>query len=179
MCYKKKLASYEVVQNKTQNLQALANSLMQHVVNNMGLFSINSKKKIIFNQLIDKLNSIKGDKLSKDALVWLLKNFISVAIMNRYDKKAGETHSAKAFINLLNDPEYGALKELLFSKQVIVNYDDLFGIPFCTSKCQHLLASADYQQELYQSFGLIENKKNRINHPLDSVMEKIVFKPSP
>lgn len=178
------LAQYEAAESQTEqqvakaaamkSLQALAITFMHNVKSNMGKFSKNSNKAIIFTQLIDKLDEKNINELSEEKIVWLLKNFISVAMMNRYDKKGGKTHSGKACLNLLNDPNYKPLKALLFSQSSQTDnlmYDHLFNAD------KKLLTSARYQQSLYSAFGLAKNHKNIPSDKLDSAMREFVYKP--
>lgn len=156
-----------------KNLQTLTRTLMENVSNSMGRFSKNSSKKIILTQLIKKLKGRKENELSKEAVVWLLKNFISVVIRNRYDKKGKETHSSKACLKLLNDPHYKSLKDLLFSKQSSLVREDLFNL--LDNGDPVLLTSARYQQSLYNAFGITKTDKHISNDTLDSVMRGFVY----
>ena len=176
---KNKLLQQQLTQYKQaaamKNLQALTSTLMKNVTNSMGRFSNDSKKKVIFTQLINKLEGKDVNELRESDLVWLLKNFISVAMMNRYDKKGGETHSGKACLNLLNDPHYESLKDLLFSKQASLVREDLFNLS--NNGDPVLLTSARYQQSLYNAFGLTKTNKSIPSEQLDSVTREFVYTP--
>lgn len=160
-----------------KDLQALAIMFMHNVKNNMGRFSKNSKKAVIFTQLINQLEGKNANELREDDLAFLLKRFIGVAMMNRHDKKGGETHSGKTCLSLLNDSNYKPLKSLLFSKQDSLVRDDLLALfKLSNNNDQKFLTSARYQQSLYNVFGLAKNYKNIPNDKLDLVMQEFVHK---
>lgn len=186
------LARYQLAENQREehvaredkvavikNLQALTSTLMKNVTNNMGRFAKNSKKTVIFTQLINKLDGKNANELSENDLFWMLKNFIGVAIMNRYDKKGGQTHSGKTCLNLLNDPNYKPLKILLFSQSSQTDglqYQHLLNLLNAVEQ-PLLLTSARYQRSLYNAFGLTKKNKNIPSEQLDLVMRAFVYKP--
>ncbi len=160
-------------------LKTLANAFMKSVSHKMGWFSAHSEKKIIFTQLINTLN--EGES-SKVVISWLLKNFINVALMNRYDKKGGETHSGKACLALLNKPEYALVKAFLFSKpyEEESSYNDLL---FSTDESHQTntgqrLTSSCYQGQLYSAFGLFKNVKTIPQEKRDLAKQRLVYYPS-
>ncbi|BBB15120.1 uncharacterized protein RVIR1_06190 [Candidatus Rickettsiella viridis] len=186
------LAQYQLAENQREehvaredkvavikNLQALTSMFMKNVTNNMGRFAKNSKKAAIFTQLINKLDGKNANELSENDLFWMLKNFIGVAIMNRYDKKGGQTHSGKACLNLLNDPNYKPLKTLLFSQSSQIDdlqYQHLLSL-FNATEQPSLLTSARHRQSLYNAFGLTRNNKNILSAQLDLAMREFLYKP--
>lgn len=161
-----------------KNLQELTSTFMHNVKNSMGRFSKNSKKEIIFTQLIKKLDGKNANELRENDLLWILKNFIGVAMMNRYDKKGGQTHSGKACLNLLNDPNYKPLKILLFSQSFQtgdLQRPHLLNL-LCAVEQPTLLTSARYKQSLYNAFGLSKKGKNIPSEQSDLVMREFVYK---
>ena len=160
-----------------EELKQLAKNYMQHVETHMGWLNANSPKKTLFAQL---RNALKTEEMREDSLSWLLKNFIGIALMNRYDKKGGETHSGKACLTLLNKPEYAELKKILFAnaKDKLL-YEDLFLLVNGNmSLCNKLLSSSRCQGSLYRSFGITKDNKKIAPEKLDVAKKRFVYEPS-
>jgi hypothetical protein len=169
-------AEQEKLQSKIsrENLKNLAKGFMDSVTNHMGWFAATSRKKIILLQLKNKLSTLTEEELYSPALVWLLKNFISVALMNRYHKKEGETHSGKACLGLLNAAQYRELKELLFtSVQRSLVYQDL-PLRNAMGAQVKMLSSAHYKGAMYSSFG-IANTKRIAKEKLNLALQDLVY----
>jgi hypothetical protein len=160
-------------------LKKLAIDFMETVKKNMGWFYRDSKKEILFTQLITKLNEVEA---SRQEMVWLLKNFIRTALMNRYDQR-GETHSGRACLNLLNTQYASSLKKLLFPNiEKPLHYSHLFfseeGTKNDNKNTGKLLSSARYQGSLYSAFGMTKNTKTASTEKLNSALKAFVYQPS-
>lgn len=102
----------QVVMLRNENntlLISLAQCFMRAVINQMGWAAAKSQKKSILIALQQKTQTVA---MSSEQLVYLLKNFIRVCLMNRYYSK-GETHTAKACLIYLQSQKYQPLARLL------------------------------------------------------------------
>ncbi|WP_339051331.1 hypothetical protein [Rickettsiella endosymbiont of Xylota segnis] len=136
------------LQNDKQTL-LLANQtrcFMQDVINQMGWFANKSQKKNILLALQQKA---QAHEINTEQQRYLLINFISVSLMNRYYSKA-ETHTAKACLSYLRKPEYQSLTGLL-KIRCTIHYKDLLDL---VSKNRYKF----YQKESSRKSQFDENK---------------------
>lgn len=153
---------FDVQLNKNTWLFYFAKGFMHAVIQKMGWRASYSQKQNIMLGL-QQLNAAEIE-LTDDHIRNLLKNFISVSLMNRYAFNEGPTHSAKACVHALNLPQYQPLNRLLFFHTAKIDYNGLL-----TWVAGHQIAhkqiytSAKYQKNLYRFYQREDNKKNQIN----------------
>jgi hypothetical protein len=158
--------------NKTL-LTNLAQSFMQCVINQMGWLAGKSQKKKILLALQQKTQT---GKISAEQLTYLLKNFISVSLMNRYYFKA-ETHTAKACLARLSLPRYQSLAALLeIGKNV--QYQGLLDLVSDSETKKEYFISAKYKKNLYDFYQKENSKENQLaDDKLSLAMQRIVYVP--
>lgn len=144
---------------------------MQVVINQMGWFANKSKKK---NILLALQKKVQVHETNASQLRYLLKNFISVGLMNRYYFKA-ETHTAKACLHCLSLPEYQSLTGLLEIDNSI-HYKDLLGLVSDSDTKKEYFTSAKYKNNLYSFYQEGGSKKYRIDkNKLNLATHQIIF----
>lgn len=123
------------------------------------------------------LNTIRFGNNSLDKqLTFLLKNFISVSLMNRYYFK-GETHTAKASLSCLNSPQYQSLA-LLLQVDKNAQYQDLLGLVSDSDAKKEYFISAKYKKNLYRFYQKPDSKKIQLsNDKFSLAMQRIVYMP--
>lgn len=102
--------------------------------------------------------------ISVDNMVFLLKNFISVCLMNRYYQTSDVTDSAKTCLSLLRHPAYQQLTASLFPKPGEIIYQDLLNLvagDVGASK-QRRFYLAKYQKNLYYFYTVGSRSKNKL-----------------
>ncbi|WP_342228177.1 hypothetical protein [Rickettsiella endosymbiont of Rhagonycha lignosa] len=135
------------LQNDKQTL-LLANQthrFMHAVINQMGWFANISQKKKILQALQEKM---QAHQINTEQLKYLLINFISVSLINRFYSNT-ETHTAKACLSYLNDPEYQSLAGF-FEMGYPIQYKDLLDL---VSKNRYKF----YQKESSREYQFDEN----------------------
>lgn len=140
----------------------LANHFMQTVIDHMGWFAHRSVKKNILLTLQQGFE--QAEVANVDNIVCLLKNFISVCLMNRYPQTNCETDSAKACLSLLRHPAYQKLTACLFPQRGEIKYKDLLSLvagDIDPSKQRYFYA-AKYQKNLYHFYTVGRRHKNKL-----------------
>ncbi len=141
------MSEIKLQQDKQILLINLVQCFMQTVINQMGWSADKSQKKKILLVLQQKTQT---DGLSAEQLTYLLKNFISVSLMNRYYFK-GETHTAKACLSGLSSPQYQSLATLLKLGNNI-QYQDLLDLVSGSETRKEYFTSVKYKMNLYRFY---------------------------
>ena len=151
----------------------LAQCFMQAVINQMGWFADKSQKKKILVALQQK---IQTGEMNAEQLTYLLKNFITITLMNRYYFK-GETHTAKACLICLKFPEYQRLTGLLNVGKNI-QYQDLLDLVSESETKKEYFISAKYKKNLYRFYQEEDaTKKQLADDKLSLATQQIVYAP--
>lgn len=163
------------LENTKQTL-LLANQtrcFMQAVINQMGWFANKSQKKNILLALQQKA---QAHEINTEQQRYLLINFISVSLMNRYYSKA-ETHTAKACLSYLHKPEYQSLTGLLKIENIL-QYKDLLGLVSDNETKKEYLTSAKYKNNLYKFYQEEASKKHQIDeNKLNLATQQVIYQP--
>lgn len=154
-------------------LISLALCFMLDVILQMGWSADKSQKKKILTGLQQKTQL---NEMNTEQLTFLLKNFISVSLMNRYYFK-GETHTAKACLICLQLPQYNSLARLLNVGDNI-QYQDLLGLVSDSEAKKEYFISAKYKKNLYRFYQKPDSKKIQLsNDKFSLAMQRIVYMP--
>ena len=146
-------------------------ALMQTVIQQMGWFANKSQKKNILLALQQKTleEGINGEQLS-----YLLKNFISVCLMNRHYFN-NETHSAKACLLNLNLPFYQPLAKLLRLPNNSQQANLLDLVSNNEVKKSHYI-SAKYKKNLYRFYQNANTGKNQLSESrLNLATQQVIY----
>lgn len=155
-------------------LISLAQCFMQDVILQMGWSADKSQKKKILTGLQQKTQL---NEMNTEQLTFLLKNFISVSLMNRYYFK-GETHTAKACLSCLNSPQYQSLA-LLLQVDKNAQYQDLLGLVSDSEAKKEYFISAKYKKNLYRFYQKPDSKKIQLsNDKFSLATRQIMYVPS-
>ncbi|TLY47243.1 MAG: hypothetical protein E6K54_06360 [Gammaproteobacteria bacterium] len=148
------------LQNDKNSLLLINRSdeFMQTVIQQMGWFANKSQKK---NILLALQKKTREEGINIEKLTYLLKNFISVSLMNRYYFKH-ETHSAKACLLNLNLPHYQPLAILLELGNPIQHNNLLDGVSDNEIKKKYYI-SAKYKNNLYRFYQEDNAEKNQLS----------------
>lgn len=161
------------LQNDKQIL-LLANqsyTFMQAVIKQMGWFANKSQKRTI---LIALQKKTLENGISREQLANLLKNFISVSLMNRYYFNS-ETHSTKVCLQNLNSPDYQALA-ILLELDNNTQQSDLLNLVSTNQMHKKYYISAKYKKNLYRFYQEDDAEKNQLSeNVLNLATQRMVY----
>ncbi|MEN9916683.1 MAG: hypothetical protein RLY40_615, partial [Pseudomonadota bacterium] len=111
-----------------------------------------------------------------EQLSYLLKNFISVSLMNRHYFNY-ETHSGKACLLNLNLPYYQPLA-LLLKLPKHSQQDNLLDLVSNNEMKKKYYVSAKYKKNLYRFYQKEDEKRNQLSeNGLNLATQQIVYQP--
>ncbi|KAF5271533.1 hypothetical protein FQR65_LT05153 [Abscondita terminalis] len=146
---------------------------MQVVIHQMGWFAHISQKKKILQALQEKTQTFE---INAEQLKYLLINFISVSLNNRFHSNT-ETRTAKACLTCLNLPVYQSLKGLLEIDNVL-QYNDLLGLVSGNETKKEYFISAKYKNNLYKFYQKDGVKKTQLDaDKLSLATQQIMYTP--
>lgn len=164
------------IKPKKSNKHLLVNRahyFMQAVTSQMGWSADKSQKRKI---LLGLQETTQINEMNTEQLIFLLKNFIGVCLMNRYYFK-GETHTAKACLTCLSLPYYQSLAALLKMGSK-VQYRNLLDLVSDGKKRKKYFTSARYKRNLYRFYQEAEARKNQLADTTFSIAtQQIIYTP--
>ena len=144
---------------------------MQTVIQQMGWFANKSQKK---NILIALQQKTLEQRINCEQLSYLLKNFISVSLMNRHYFNH-ETHSAKACLLNLNLPYYQPLARLLKLPHNS-QYAHLLDLVSNNDVEKSYYISAKYKKNLYRFYQNDDTEKSQLSeNRLNLATQHIIY----